>query len=86
MLRVAADALFGPNEAIICLQNDLESRDRTRCRETLVKAVRKGIESYPKLVTLVVNYIFRGMWNELIEVSISRHIALDAFTTWITTT
>lgn len=48
MLSVAADALFGPSEAIICLQNDPETGDRTRCRETLVKAVRKGIESYPK--------------------------------------
>lgn len=48
MLRVVADALLGPDEAIICLQNDLESRDRTRCREILVKAVRIGLESYPE--------------------------------------
>lgn len=46
-IKVAADALLGPSEAIMCSRNDPEPRDRTRCREILVK-VRKGIVSYPK--------------------------------------
>lgn len=57
MQRVAADALLGPSEPIMCSRNDPEPRDRTRCGEILVKAVRKGIEAYPKACYFVVNYI-----------------------------